>query len=312
MNALEVDSITKVVGQRIILEDISFKVGKSRIHGLLGPNGAGKTTTMRILSGLSNPARGSVRLDGIDIKNYRENLFQKIGFLIEEPPLYRDMLVHDYLKFVARLRKVPAEQLEARLDYCYQELDLGQVKNRLIENLSRGFKQRVGIAQAIIHNPEIVILDEPNLGLDPKSMSEIRDLIQQLRGNHTVIVSSHLLHEMSLVCDDITIISQGKILQSGELKKLQRSLKASQSFTLKMVQQNLDFETLLRKDSRILDFSMLKKKESCEYHITAESMSELRPDIVTMAVGVNAQIIGLEKDFFNLEDYFLKVTESHD
>lgn len=312
MNAIEVDGISKILGSRNILEDVSFQVKKSHIHGLLGPNGAGKTTTMRILSGLMNASSGRVAVDGVDIKNYGKKLYQKIGFLIEEPPLYKDMIVEDYLKFVAGLRSVKASDINSRLDYCINELDLTTVRNRSIENLSRGFRQRVGIAQAIMHDPDIVILDEPNLGLDPRSIVEIRDLIQKLKENHTVILSSHLLHEMSLVCDDITIISHGKILQTGQLNKLKESLKSSQSFTLTTIDGHKDFESFLTEDPRISDFSSLKKENEVEYHITAISNDEIRPSIVKKAVDLDLEIIALQKDFFSLEDYFLKITESHD
>lgn len=312
MNAIEVDRITKVIGERKILSDVSFKVQRSRIHGFLGPNGAGKTTTMRILCGLTKPTSGEVILNKIPLSKYDNKLYHQIGFLIEEPPLYGDMRVLDYLKYVARLRRVNDKDLSKHIDYCVEALDLGEVKQRSIENLSRGFKQRVGIAQAIIHMPEIVFLDEPSLGLDPRSISEIRNLISNLRENHTVILSSHLLHEMSLVCDDISIISRGRILESGALDQLKTSLEAASSFILSVSRSSEEFEKKLTLDPQISKFSLLEQKGHVDYHITPTTNEELRPQIIKDAVSCDVEVLGLEKKSFSLEDYFLKVTENHD
>ena len=312
MNAIEVDNITKVIGERKILNNVSFKVQKSRIHGFLGPNGAGKTTTMRILCGLTQPTSGEVFYNGVPLSKYDSKLYHRIGFLIEEPPLYGDMKVIDYLKYVAKLRRVGELDLNKHLDYCITSLDLGEVKDRSIENLSRGFKQRVGIAQAIIHMPEIVFLDEPSLGLDPRSVSEIRQLISNLRENHTVILSSHLLHEMSLVCDDISIISRGRILESGSLENLRSSLEAASSFILSTNRENKNFEDYLNDDPSISKFSVIDQKDHIDYHITSKVAEELRPIVVKKAVELDVDVLSLERKSFSLEDYFLKVTENHD
>ncbi|MBD63944.1 MAG: ABC transporter [Halobacteriovoraceae bacterium] len=312
MNAIEVDGITKVIGERKILNQVSFKVQKSRIHGFLGPNGAGKTTTMRILCGLLRPTEGEVYFNNTPLSKFDSKLYHKIGFLIEEPPLYGDMRVVDYLKYVARLRRVSDKDLASHLDYCIKALDLAEVKQRSIENLSRGFKQRVGIAQAIIHMPEIVFLDEPSLGLDPRSISEIRQLISNLRENHTVILSSHLLHEMSLVCDDISIISRGRILESGALDNLRSSLEAASSFIVSALRENTEFERALKEDPNISKFSRMEHQNHIDYHITPTVNDEYRPAIVKKAVECDLEILGLERKSFSLEDYFLKVTENHD
>lgn len=312
MNAIEVDQITKTVGDRTILNNVTFKVKKSRIHGFLGPNGAGKTTTMRILCGLTQPSSGEVFFEGIPLSKYDNKLYHKIGFLIEDPPLYTDMRVDDYLKYVARLRSVNENDLKKQLDYCLDSLDLHDVKSRSIENLSRGFKQRVGIAQAIIHMPDIVFLDEPSLGLDPRSVAEIRTLISNLKENHTVILSSHLLHEMSLVCDDISIISKGRILESGPLENLRSSLEASSSFVLSAIEENKHFEDYLSAEPNISKFSIIDQGSYIDYHITLSVNEEIRPEVIKQAVKAEMDILGLEKKAFSLEEYFLRVTENHD
>lgn len=308
MNAIEVDRVCREFAGRNILQDISFRVQKGKIHGLLGPNGAGKTTTMRILSGLMQPTAGEVFIEGTKISNFQKNLYQKIGFLIEDAPLFKEMTVKDYLHYVARLRRVPENKLSDQYNYCIEALDLGEVVERSIENLSRGFKQRVGIAQAIIHMPDIVFLDEPNLGLDPKAISEMRSLIQNLKEQHTIVLSSHLLHEMSLVCDDITVISHGKILESGDLQQIKQGLELGQTIIIEATEPRLDFETYMNDSMYVESFRKIAIKEHVQYHITHKTNEELRPQLVEAAVECGLSVLAVEKSQLSLEEMFLRIT----
>jgi ABC-2 type transport system ATP-binding protein len=239
-NSTEFTIITKQIGKeypgRVALSDVSFKVKKGSIHGFLGPNGAGKTTTMKILNGLVVPTTGQFEISG------------SIGFLPENPPLYGNMTVDEYLSFVFSIYEkntsLRSNEIQKRIDSVKEKCGLMNVSNRLIENLSKGYKQRVGIAQALVHSPEIIILDEPTVGLDPVAIVEIRNLIQSLKGSHTILFSSHQLHEVELLCQEITLIDQGKILISGTIDEIQKTLTTKKQFKVKV--KNLTNELILK------------------------------------------------------------------
>ncbi len=223
-NSIEVNHISKGYSGRKILDDISFNVSKGSIHGFLGPNGAGKSTTIKIICGLLSADSGDVEVCGKSI--FKSNKFKKqIGVLPENPPLYLDMLVRDYLSFVLDLYFKTNKK--EKIDKVLEQVGIQNVSNRLIGNLSKGYKQKVGIAQALVTEPEILILDEPTVGLDPHAVIEIRELIQNLKKENTILLSSHQLHEVGLICDEITIINQGKILESGSMDKVMNSLNRS-------------------------------------------------------------------------------------
>lgn len=209
---VQLEGIVKYYGDRLALDNISFEVGEGEILGFLGPNGAGKTTTMRIITGYMPPTRGSVKICGIDMLENPIEAKKHIGYLPENPPVYTDMTVVSFLKFVAKLKKVPKNRTKEMIDFVLQKCGLEDVKNRLIGNLSRGYKQRVGIAQAIIHDPDIIILDEPTAGLDPKQVVEIRNLIREIAKKKTVILSTHILAEVTKICDRVIIISRGRLV----------------------------------------------------------------------------------------------------
>lgn len=229
-NSIETVNLQKEYPGRVALSDISFKVKKGSIHGFLGPNGAGKTTTMKILTGLITSSAGEFHIAG------------KVGFLPENPPLYLNMTVDDYLSFVQSIYSGMEDS--TKLNEVKKSCGLDEVGERLIGNLSKGFRQRVGIAQALIHSPEIIILDEPTVGLDPVAIVEIRNLISSLKGKHTILFSSHQLHEVELLCDEITLVDKGKVLISGTISDIQNKLTTKKQFTAKV----LNFDKSLEKN----------------------------------------------------------------
>ena len=217
---IEVRNLTKRYGNHLAVDDLNFTIGKGKIYGFLGPNGAGKSTTMNIMTGYLAPSEGDVQIDGVSIVDMPEKAKARIGYLPEIPPLYTDMTVREYLGFAAELRKVPRRQIRERSGAVMTALSLHECADRLIRNLSKGFRQRVGLAQALVHDPETLILDEPMVGLDPKQIIEIREMIRDLGKTHTVILSSHILAEVSEICDTILILSGGKLRASGSPTEL--------------------------------------------------------------------------------------------
>jgi len=218
---VELRGITKYYGDRLAVDNISFSVGKGEILGFLGPNGAGKTTTMRIITGYMPPSSGEVRVCGIDVLEKPIEAKKHIGYLPENPPLYHEMTVISYLKFVASIKKVPRSKAKERIEYVISKCGLEDVRNRVIGNLSRGYKQRVGIAQAIINDPDVIIFDEPTVGLDPKQVVEIRNLIKEISKEKAVILSTHILSEVMKICDRVIIISRGQLVFSAYLDEIQ-------------------------------------------------------------------------------------------
>jgi ABC-2 type transport system ATP-binding protein len=217
---IEVGNLTKVYGTRAVVDGVTFAVSKGEILGFLGPNGAGKTTTMRILTGYVPPTSGIARVAGFDVQEDPIEVKRRIGYLPEHPPLYREMVVRPFLRFVAAIRGVPRPDVERRVDRALERCGLTGVAGRLIGNLSKGYQQRVGLAQAILHDPEILILDEPTVGLDPTQIREIRDLIKGFAGDHTVILSTHILAEVTMTCSRVLIINDGRIAAEDTLEAL--------------------------------------------------------------------------------------------
>ena len=218
---IEANNLTKVYGNNKAVSDISFKIEKGRIYGFLGPNGAGKSTTMNMMTGCLSSTKGNVTVGGYDILEEPEKAKKLIGYLPELPPLYMDRTPYEYLKFVAEAKRVPRSEMASQLEYVMEVTNIKDVSDRLIKNLSKGYKQRVGVAQALLGDPEVVILDEPTVGLDPRQIIEIRDLIKELGKKHTVILSSHILSEVQAVCDMIIIISKGKLIACDTPERLE-------------------------------------------------------------------------------------------
>jgi len=227
---IEVEHLTKYYGDVRGIDDISFKIGKGEIVGFLGPNGSGKTTTMRILTCYMPATSGKARVEGFDVEEQSMAARRKIGYLPEHPPLYNEMTVRCYLGFCGRLRGLPKKQIAARIDEVVKTCALEEVIDRIIGQLSKGFRQRVGLAQALIHKPEVLILDEPTIGLDPKQNADIRALIKSLAGSQTIILSTHILPEVTLTCQRVIIIHQGKIVADSRLEELTKDRNLEQAF----------------------------------------------------------------------------------
>ena len=229
---IEVSNLTKKYGKHTAVDDLSFRVEKGQIYGFLGPNGAGKSTTMNIITGYLAATEGTVKINGYDVLKEPEEAKKCIGYLPELPPLYMDMTVGEYLEFVAQLKKVPAKKRTNQIAAIMEKTAITEMKGRLIKNLSKGYKQRVGLAQALVGYPEVIILDEPSVGLDPKQIIEMREFIRSLAEEHTVILSSHILSEVKAVCDHIMIISHGKLVASDSPENLQKMMGGSSELQL--------------------------------------------------------------------------------
>lgn len=217
---IEVQNLTKLYGSNKAIDELNFTVQRGEVVGFLGPNGAGKSTTMKIITGYMAPSSGLAKVAGFDVFENPIEVKKRVGYLPETPPLYQDMYVADFLRFVAELKGVSPQHLNSSVDMALEKTNLTEVRKRLIQNLSKGFRQRVGIAQALVSNPEVLILDEPTVGLDPKQVAEIRQLLQELRGQHTIILSTHILPEVQAVCERIVIINKGRIVAQDSLANL--------------------------------------------------------------------------------------------
>ena len=227
---IEVTNLQKRYGDYIAVSDVCFSAKKGEIVGFLGPNGAGKTTTIRMLATFLPPSSGTAKVAGFDILTQADQVRKRIGYLPETPPLYGEMTVREYLTFVARIKGIPSANVAERIDYSLEQCFLKEVRNKLCQHLSRGYRQRVGLAQAIIHDPDVIILDEPTSGLDPKQIIEIRQTISSLAANHTVILSTHILPEVSMVCSKVVIINKGKVVLESDLKDLSKDRSLEQVF----------------------------------------------------------------------------------
>lgn len=308
---IEVTNLTKKYGNHVAVDNLSFRVEKGQIYGFLGPNGAGKSTTMNIITGYLAATEGVVTVNGIDIKKNPEEAKKHIGYLPELPPLYQDMTVYEYLKFVAELKKVPAKE---RIDQIDEVMDLTRIldmKERLIRNLSKGYKQRVGLAQAILGFPEVIILDEPTVGLDPKQIIEIRELIKDLAKEHTVILSSHILSEISAVCDHVMIISKGKLVASDTAEGLQKrmgSRKGELHLTIKG-----DFEAVrsaLEGLEELENVENVGDAQEGQVHIRVltEDNTDAREAIFYALAQARLPIYAMSAEEKSLEDIFLELT----
>lgn len=308
---IEVIGLSKKYGNRFAIKDISFKVNRGEIIGFLGPNGAGKSTTMNILTGYISASKGTVKIDGVDILEDPMGVKKKIGYLPESPPLYMDMKVREYLNFVFELKNVKEERIR-HLERVYNLVKITDVKDRVIKNLSKGYRQRVGLAQALIGNPELLILDEPTVGLDPKQIIEIRNLIKELGKTHTVILSSHILSEIQAVCDKVIIINKGKIVANEKTSKLSDKLSSDNKILLDVIgDENKIYEII----SNLEDVMSVKKinkgrgKEENSFIIRPKGSKDIRKDLSKLVTDSGGVLVGLKLTGLTLEEIFLKLTD---
>ncbi len=308
---IEIKNLTKKFGDNVVLDEISFSVSKGEVLGFLGPNGAGKTTTMKIITSFWSPTSGLVEVGGLDVAKNSLAIRKKIGYLPETVPLYDDMKVIEYLKFIAQIREVPKENIKNRIKEVAEQCGLTQVLNKPIDELSKGYRQRVGLAQAIMHQPDILILDEPTTGLDPNQIVEIRDLIKQIGKEKTVIFSTHILSEVSATCDRVIIINKGKIVGQGSPAEL--ASKAS-SRDLIYVKIKGDIEQVIKKLKEMENVVQVRvgDKEADDiygYEIEAKPGVDLREYLSMTVMNAGWSILEFNKKSVSLEDVFRELTK---
>ncbi len=311
---IEVENLTKKYGSHVAVDNLSFRVERGMIYGFLGPNGAGKSTTMNMMTGYIAATSGTVKINGYDILKNPEQAKKSIGYLPELPPVYPDMTVYEYLRFVAELKKVKKNERQVQIEDVMKQTQIEDVKGRLIKNLSKGYKQRVGLAQAIIGYPEVIILDEPTVGLDPKQIIEIRELIRELAKKHTIILSSHILSEVSAVCDHIMIISKGKLVASDTPEGLMALLKGGRQMKLSVLGEQSKVEELLQSMESVKDFSMQPPRAEgmVSVNIRTEDTEDIRVELFHRLAAADMPIMELSLSEKSLEDVFLELTGEED
>lgn len=299
-------SLTKKYGSRTAISDVSFEIEKGGIVGFLGPNGAGKTTTMKILTGCMAPDKGEALLGGVDI--FKEPLLakQKLGYLPEAPPLYNDMTVEAFLSYVARLKLHPRKKTPNLVHQALEKAGLKEVRRRMIGNLSKGFKQRVGLAQALVGDPEILILDEPTVGLDPHQVVEIREILKQLKGGPAVILSSHILSEVQMICDRVIIINEGKVISDGGLEDLRQKMRTKRRLSLRVKKVDKELVSDIKSIKGLVSVQQTDQGFELETHRDEDVNEELAKVVLSRGSG----FLELREKDFDLEDVFIKLTDS--
>lgn len=307
---IEISNLVKKYGDHVAVDNLSLTIEPGKIYGLLGPNGAGKSTTMNILTGYIGATSGTVKINGYDILNQPEEAKKYVGYLPELPPLYMDMTVAEYLKFVAELKKIEKKKRKEMINDAMEMTGVSDVSERLIKNLSKGYRQRVGFAQAVLGYPQIIILDEPTVGLDPKQIIEIRELIKKLGENHTVILSSHILTEISAVCDHVFIISKGKLVASDATENL---------INLMSTEQNIDIiakcdEDVARQvienvsDVKEVKFEQPEEDDTVKFVVRAQKGCDIREGLFKAFCYRNITLLEMHSAVKSLEDVFLELT----
>ncbi len=307
---IEVQDLTKSYGSVTAVDHVSFTVNKGEILGFLGPNGAGKTTTMRILTSYMPATSGTARVAGFDVFTNSMDVRRHIGYLPETPPVYPDMSVETYLDFVARIKNVPAERRADRVSDALRKTSLEDKRSELIKRLSRGYKQRVGLAQALVHDPDVIILDEPTVGLDPKQIIEVRNLIKGLAGNHTIILSTHILPEVSMTCDRVVIINKGKIAAVDTPQNLTSQLKGGQKIRIEVQAPERELRELLAQIPGTSRLTVEAPRPDGHLNATVEGAqgNDIRSQIAARVVEKGWPLYELHGVSLSLEEIFLELT----
>ncbi len=307
---IEVKDLTKRYGQHVGVEDLNFTVNKGEILGFLGPNGAGKSTTMNIITGYLSATEGSVSVDGHDILEEPQEVKKRLGYLPEAPPLYYDMTVREYLSFVGDIKKVDRKTKKVSLEKIMEVVRIEEVYKRLIKNLSKGYRQRVGLAQALIGNPPVLILDEPTIGLDPKQIIEIRNLIKDLGKEHTIILSSHVLPEVTAVCERVIIIHRGKIVASDTIENLSRGLRGSRRLSIRIAgpeKESLDLIKALPEVEKV-DLIGSREPDTFDFYVEAKGEADVRKPVFQAMSKAEHPILMMRSVDLTLEDIFIQLT----
>ena len=312
-----VEELTKRYARNTAVDHISFRVEKGQIVGFLGPNGAGKTTTMRMLTCFMPPTSGSASIAGLDVLEHPMKVKKHIGYLPETPPLYTEMATGEYLQFVGRLKGLSGGELKKRVDYVCERCAVADVRHKLIGKLSKGYRQRVGLAQAIIHNPDVLILDEPTAGLDPKQINETRDLIKSLAGDHTILLSTHILPEVEQTCQQVIIINKGKLVATDSVQNLQNRARGAVSVLVEVASRSgpLDFSLVQKQLEQVAGVSRVFYRGSNGGFSNFEVESEKnfsRGDVARVIVNGGWDLNELRPAAISLEEVFLQLTKSEE
>ncbi|MBI4302197.1 MAG: ABC transporter ATP-binding protein [Chloroflexi bacterium] len=305
---IETDKLCKYYGDFVAIEDITFSVKKGEILGFLGPNAAGKTTTMRILTGYLPPSSGTARVAGYDVIDHSLEARRRIGYMPETVPLYTDMTVYDYLNFYGALRGIDRKRKEKRINTVMGLCHLRDYADTLIGKLSKGFRQRVGLAQAILHEPDVLILDEPTIGIDPRQVVETRQLIKSFGGEHTVVLSSHILPEVSMICERVVIINEGRIVAIDRPENLSERLRGSERIQLDVRGPAAEVASRLRQVKGVLEVSWEKADGNFRFVVDARLGRDLREELAGVIVHQGWGLLGLQGLGMTLEDIFLQLT----
>ncbi|MCL2520021.1 MAG: ABC transporter ATP-binding protein [Spirochaetaceae bacterium] len=306
------NNLTKKYGQHTAIDNLNFTIPSGSVTAFLGPNGAGKSTTMNIMTGYLAATSGQLLIDGRDIADEAQLVKQGIGYLGEQPPLYDDFTVSEYLAFVAGLKKVDTKQATIERERIYELVGIGHVKGRLIKNLSKGYKQRVGLAQALIGNPPLLILDEPTVGLDPEQMVEVRGLITTLAKEHTIVLSSHILSEVQAVCQQALIISKGKIVANDTTANLAGKLADSNKLIIRIKKSDaVGLSAALTAINKITKVTEVESDETgtADFELTARGESDIRAEVAKAVVASGADLLAMRRQADNLEEIFLSLTK---
>ncbi len=315
---IKVDGLTKRYARTVAVDNISFEVEKGRIVGFLGPNGAGKTTTMRVLTCFMPPTAGKAQVGGFDVLEQPMEVKKRIGYLPEAPPLYPDMEVSEYLAFVGRLKGIPKSSLKNRIADVSERCAITDVQKKLIGKLSKGYRQRVGLAQAIIHNPDVLVLDEPTAGLDPKQINETRQLIKNLSGEHTIILSTHILPEVEQTCEEVVIISEGKLVATDTVENLTHRLRGSEAVAMEIGSRNgeLDASLVQERLEQVPGVSAVVLKDSrhgnLQFEVESAEGQSVRGDLARCVVENGWNLHELHAAAVSLEDIFLQLTATEE
>jgi len=308
---IEIKNVSKKYGNFIAVDNISFNIKKGEIVGLLGPNGAGKSTTMNMITGFIEQTEGEIKVGGYDILKNPKQAKKQIGYMPEGVPLYNDLTVKEFVSYMADLKEVIKKEKKDKVQKVIEQTDLQNVQNKLIKNLSRGYKQRVSLAGALVGDPEILILDEPTVGLDPKQITEIRNLIKGLGKTHTIILSSHILSEISQICNKVIIINSGKIIAEDTPKNLEEKVKKQNQLSVTVEDKETKIEEVTKQIKGIKEIKLMKDNEdgTKEYVISVNENQDIRKEIFERYAKNNITIFELKKNEATLEDAFMKLIE---
>jgi len=310
---IKVENLTKRYAAKTAIEAVSFEVHKGEILGFLGPNGAGKTTTMRIITGFMPASGGTVRVDGFDVFDTPLEVRRRIGYLPESPPLYPEMNVTGYLRFVAKIKGVPKDRIDSEVKRVMDRVSITDVKERIIAKLSKGYKQRVGIAQALLGDPPVLILDEPTIGLDPKQILEVRELIKGLAGNHTVVLSTHILPEVEQTCHRVIIIDRGRIVAVDTPQNLRFQLQGAERIFVEVAGPAGEVLAKLRATPGVINVRELNAQNGQHrFQIEGQLHKDIRSDLARVVVQSGWGLLELQSASMSLEDIFLKLTTAEE